>query len=217
MFIKKIAHKYGDDFELDVENFNIPANRIIGLVGKNGSGKTTLMSIISKFLKPNLDYQINCEKDDYKILFIPSDAEAYDFLTVEEFLKMVKKYSETLLEIGEMLDILELGDKRKCSIEELSQGMKKKLTLIPLFTQKYDLIVLDEPFNSIDMNYIYKLKGVLRKLKMDSSILISSHIIETLVDLCDSFTLISDGKIIKSFNNSNDIKVVEGEIFEGCN
>lgn len=217
MLIKKIAHKYGDDFELDIENFDIPANTVIGLVGKNGAGKTTLMSAISKFLKPNLDCQINYEKDDYKILFIPSEAEAYDFLTVEEFLRMVKKYSDTSLEIEQMLDILELRDKRKCSIEELSQGMKKKLTLIPLFTQKYDLIVLDEPFNSIDMNYIYKLKGVIRKLKMESSILISSHIIETLVDLCDNFTLISDGKIVKSFNNSNDINAVEGEIFERCN
>ncbi len=214
MYINKIIHEYGVEFSLDINNISIPENTIIGLVGENGAGKTTLMSILAQYLKPNKIFEIQHSKDNYSVLYIPSDAEAYDYLTVGEFLNVVKKYSDTTLDVDEMLGILELSEKIDCTIDELSQGMRKKLTLIPLFIKDYDLIILDEPFNSIDLNYIYKLKKIIKGLKKRSSILISSHILETLVDLCDSFILISKGKVIKTFKNDNDIKKVEGEIFD---
>ena len=93
----------------------------------------------------------------------------------------------------------------------------KKLTLLPLFIRKYDILILDEPFNSVDIGYIYKLKNILSQKKKDTTIIISSHILETLVDLCDSFALISDGRLEKQFLNTGDIRVVEGEIFEKGN
>ena len=72
-------------------------------------------------------------------------------------------------------------------------------------------------FNSVDIGYIYKLKNILSQKKKDTTIIISSHILETLVDLCDSFALISDGRLEKQFLNTGDIRVVEGEIFEKGN
>ena len=187
IIINEIIHKYKSDFELNIRNLNIESNQILGLVGENGAGKTTLMSILSGYLKANKSYNVNMDKNKSNILFIPSDIELYDFITVEEFIGLVSRYSEEPVDTSAILETLELTDKGQCSIDELSLGMKKKLTLLPLFIRKYDILILDE------------------------------HILETLVDLCDSFALISDGRLEKQFLNTGDIRVVEGEIFEKGN
>ena len=217
IIINEIIHKYKSDFELNIRNLNIESNQILGLVGENGAGKTTLMSILSGYLKANKSYNVNMDKNKSNILFIPSDIELYDFITVEEFIGLVSRYSEEPVDTSAILENLEITDKGQCSIDELSLGMKKKLTLLPLFIRKYDILILDEPFNSVDIGYIYKLKNILSQKKKDTTIIISSHILETLVDLCDSFALISDGRLEKQFLNTGDIRVVEGEIFEKGN
>lgn len=211
--INEIIHEYKNDFTLNIQNLNIPKNSIIGLVGENGAGKTTLMSILSGYIKANKSYNVS-SSDDCRILFVPSDIELYEFLTVEEFLHLVNKYSDEHFDEKLLLDTLELSDKAQCSADELSLGMRKKLTLLPLFVKKYNLLILDEPFNSVDIGYIYKLKQILIEKKKDTTIILSSHILETLVDLCDSFVLISEGKIKKVFENNGDVRQVEGEIFE---
>ena len=215
--INEIIHEYKGSFCLHIKDLELPANSIVGLVGANGSGKTTLMSILSGYLKASTSFNVCCDQGEYSTLFIPSDMELYDFLTVGELMRLVKKYSSVEIDEEKLLEVLELTDKVKCPIDELSLGMRKKLTLLPLFIKSYDLVVLDEPFNSIDMNYIYKLKQILKKQKKNATILISSHILETLVDLCDSFVLIADGKVEKTFENIGDIHLVEGEIFERSN
>ncbi len=212
--INEIIHEYSSDFCLNIQNLHIPKNKIVGLVGENGAGKTTLMSVLSGYLKANKSYNISMDQSDSRILFIPSDIKLYDFMTVEEFIRLVKKYSEIPFEEAQLLESLELTDKVKCSMDELSLGMKKKLSLLPLFIREYDLLILDEPFNSVDIGYIYKLKKLLRERKKEVTILLSSHILETLVDLCDSFILISNGTVKKTFENNGDIRQVEGEIFD---
>ena len=197
-----------------IQELHLPENSIVGLVGVNGSGKTTLMSVLSGYLKANRSYNVSMKQGHDRVLFIPSDMELYDFLTVRELLRLVKKYSYSEVEEEALLELLELTDKANCSIDELSLGMKKKLTLLPLFIKPYDIVILDEPFNSIDLGYIYKLKQILKQQKNHSTILLSSHILETLVDLCDSFVLISDGRIKKIFENNGNIRQVEGEIFD---
>ena len=217
MNIRKIKHEYKKGFSLEVENLEIPSNKIIGLVGENGAGKTTLMSILSGFMKANKVYEVETEKKDFTIGFIPSEIKIYDFLTVEEFVKLFVDFSSTEMSVDEIISLLEMEEKRKTSIDELSQGMQKKLTLIPIMCKKYDLIILDEPFNSIDVKYIYKLKQLLQNIKQRATILISSHILDTLVDLCDEFVVLETKKIKDTFTNTKTIKDMEERIFEGSN
>lgn len=212
MLIKRIEHEY-EDFKLDISDVEIKKNSIIGLVGKNGAGKTTFMEILAGYKKANKYYIVeNLNEKD--ILFIPSDVSVYEYLTVKEFLDFIVKYSDTEIDAEFLLLKLAMDDKRNTLIEDLSQGMKKKLTLVPLFVKKYSTIILDEPFNSIDLEYIYILKKYLSELKMDSSIIISSHILETLADICDSVILIENGHIKKHMKDSINIKNLESEIFE---
>ncbi|MBD7910885.1 MULTISPECIES: ATP-binding cassette domain-containing protein [Clostridium] len=212
MVINKIEHNY-ENFHLSIENIEIKENTIIGLVGENGAGKSTLMNLFSGYMKANEAFQI----DDWQskdILFIPSEIDIYEYLTVEEFIFFVHKYSKTDTSINDILEQLDLTDKKDTLIEELSQGMRKKLTLVPMFIKKYDFVILDEPFNSIDMNYIYKLKKYLCLIKSSTTILISSHILDTLVDICDKFILIEKGSIKKSIVNDRNIASMEREIFD---
>jgi len=212
MIIKKIEHSYGE-FKLCISDLNFKKNTIIGLVGKNGAGKTTLMEILSGFRKSNIIYEV--DRINVKdLLFIPSDLSVYNYLTVEEFLKFVIKYSETKKTVEQLLNILDLTAKAKVVVEELSQGMKKKLSLVPLFIKKYELIILDEPFNSIDLEYIYSLKKNIKQFKKHSTVIISSHILDTLADICDSLVLIENGKIKKHIENSQSVEKLEREIFD---
>lgn len=212
MFIRKINHKY-KNFELDIENLEIGNNKIIGLIGENGAGKTTLMDILSKMIKANTSFDIQ-DYNENDILYIPSQVSPYYFLTVSEFCKIVSEYSNSTKSSEEIINTLGLTDKKDTLISDLSEGMKKKLTLINILTGDYSLIIMDEPFNSIDLKYSYEIKKLILQLKKNSTILISSHILDSLIDICDEFVLLKNGKVKKVFVNSKDKKQLEDEIFE---
>lgn len=212
MFIRKINHKY-KNFELDIENLEIENNKIIGLIGENGAGKTTLMDILSKMIKANAGFDVQ-DYNENDILYIPSQVSPYYFLTVSEFCKIVKEYSNSDKSSEEIINTLGLTDKKDTLISDLSEGMKKKLTLINILTGDYSLIIMDEPFNSIDLKYSYEIKKLILQLKERSTILISSHILDSLIDICDEFVLLKNGNVKKVFVNSKDKKQLEDEIFE---
>ncbi len=189
MEIYKISHEYSSGFKLEVKNLKFEKNKIYGLVGHNGAGKTTLMSILAGILKPNI-------MDDYEVekvnpVYIPSEIRLYDFITVSEFIDIYLKYSNSKFEKEEILEILEMEDKADISLEELSMGLKKRISLIPWIAGEGDFIILDEPFNGIDYKYIEKLKKIIDK--REATYLISSHMIDTLVDICDEIIEIEDG------------------------
>lgn len=187
MFIRKINHKY-KNFELDIENLEIENNKIIGLIGENGAGKTTLMDILSRMIKANTSFDVQ-DYNENDILYIPSQVSPYYFLTVSEFCKIVSEYSNSNKSSGEIINTLGLTEKKDTLISDLSEGMKKKLTLINILTGDYSLIIMDEPFNSIDLKYSYEIKKLILQLKENSTILISSHILDSLIDICDEFVL----------------------------
>ncbi len=215
MKIQSIEHKY-EHFKLAIHDLTINSCKIIGLIGENGVGKTTFMSLLAGEMKANGQF-IVAEYDKDEILYIPSDLELYDYLTVEEFIQFVLKYNRCTKNLEEILELLELENKKNTVIEKLSMGMKKKLTLLPIFVREYKFLILDEPFNSIDLTYIYKLKQLLREMKRKVTIIVSSHILDTLADLCDEILVMQDGKISKHIQESISIKDLEREIFEEDN
>lgn len=213
MNIKKIQHTY-QNFELSIHNICLPSSGIVGLVGKNGAGKTTLMKCLSN---PDFCNGI-CEIEDFQyseVLFIPSDLNAYEFLTVREFVALLIKYNVSdLLEL-DVIRLLKLEDKADVLISQLSQGMQKKLTLAPLFIRKNKLIILDEPFNSIDLEYTYLLKQALTDIAKTSTILISSHIIDSLQGICESIYYMEDGKIKRIAEGVVGLSELEAQVLSG--
>ncbi|EJN94626.1 ATP-binding cassette domain-containing protein [Streptococcus ratti] len=210
--INKIVHEY-PNFKLNISTLNIKENNIIGLIGENGAGKTTFMDLLSGLKKANVSFEVT-DLDSNSILYIPSDLEPFDYMTVIEFIDIIRKYSKVSKTNLDILKELNLEEKRNVLISELSQGMRKKLSLINVFLHDYKLIVLDEPFNSVDIKYIYQLKKLLSELKKKSIIIVSSHILDTLSDLCDEFIYLEDGKVKKRFKNSGEVDLLERELFE---
>lgn len=184
--------------------------KIYALIGKNGAGKTTLMNSISNNLTINGELNTNINEDE--ILYIPSELKIYEFLTVKEFLNLLLKYNNTDTNYEYIIKKLKLENKENELIADLSQGMQKKLSLSSIFIRKFNLLILDEPFNSIDINYIYELKTYLKEISINCAILISSHILDTMVDLCDEFFIINNGTIKKHITKKTNN--LEKEIIE---
>ena len=148
------------------------------------------------------------------ILYIPSDLEPYPFLTVSEFVTLIINHTGGIKTAEQLISELNLKRKEDTRIEELSQGMRKKLSLINLFIRDIGLLILDEPFNSIDVTYITQLKSILKTFKGKTTILISSHILDTLNDLCDSFILLKNGEVAKTFANTGSIRELEEQLYD---
>ncbi len=209
MILKKLSHSF-ENFSIYVENISFDKGKIYALIGKNGAGKTTLMNAITNNL--NLNGNIEMDIDENKILYIPTELKAYEFLTVKEFINLLLKYNDTNSNYNYVIEKLNLKNKENELIANLSQGMSKKIALSPIFIRNFDFLILDEPFNSIDINYIFELKTYLKEISKDCSILISSHILDTLSDICDEFFIMKDGKIVKILDKSTE--KLESEILE---
>lgn len=209
MILKKLSHSF-ENFSIYVENINFDKGKIYALIGKNGAGKTTLMNAITNNL--NLNGNIEMDIDEDKILYIPTELNAYEFLTVKEFINLLLKHNDTNSNYDYVIEKLNLKNKENELIANLSQGMSKKIALSPIFIRNFDFLILDEPFNSIDINYIFELKIYLKKISKDCAILISSHILDTLSDICDEFFIMKDGKIVKILDKSTEN--LESEILE---
>ncbi len=211
--MKITAHHKYENFTLEVTDLTLSPNRITGLVGKNGAGKSTLMSILSSYKKANIRFDLlDCDLQD--TVFIPTSISLYDYLTVGEFVDFVIKHSSSKKNTAEILKVLSLENKQDVLISSLSQGMQKKLTLVPIFVKNYSLIILDEPFNSIDLAYIFQLKQLLKQMQENATIIISSHIIDILADICDDIVQIENGKIVQMIKNTGSVKELEAIIFE---
>ena len=209
MILKKLSHSF-ENFSIYVENLSFDKGKIYALIGKNGAGKTTLMNAITNNL--NLNGNIEMDIDENKILYIPTELKAYEFLTVKEFINLLLKYNDTNSNYNYVIEKLNLKNKENELIANLSQGMSKKIALSPIFIRNFDFLILDEPFNSIDINYIFELKTYLKEISKDCAILISSHILDTLSDICDEFIIMKDGKIVKILDKSTE--KLESEILE---
>lgn len=212
MYINQIAHAYSN-FRLQITDLKLPEGEIIGLLGENGAGKTTLMNMLSGYYEANQTFDVE-DFDVDNILYIPSDLEPYPFLTVSEFVTLIINHTGGIKTSEQLISELNLKGKEDTRIEELSQGMRKKLSLISLFIRDIGLLILDEPFNSIDVTYITQLKSILKTFKGKTTILISSHILDTLNDLCDSFILLKNGEVAKTFANTGSIRELEEHLYD---
>ena len=155
MYIKQIAHAYSN-FRLQITDLKLPEGEIIGLLGENGAGKTTLMNMLSGYYEANQTFDVE-DFDVDNILYIPSDLEPYPFLTVSEFVTLIINHTGGIKTAKQLISELNLKGKEDTRIEELSQGMRKKLSLISLFIRDIGLLILDEPLkyhNTLDRGWI---------------------------------------------------------------
>jgi ABC-2 type transport system ATP-binding protein len=189
----------------------ISSNTIHGLVGLNGSGKTTLLNTIYG-LKDKLQGTIRYKNEDLKrnnIAYLETINYFYPRITGKEYLNMFKSQN-TDFDIEQWNELFELPLNKL--IDDYSTGMKKKLALMGILCLNREILILDEPFNGIDLETVHKIKTLLLKLKAKKTILIASHILESLLPICDSISYVNDSKIEFTYEKK-DFDKIENEIF----
>ena len=191
--------KFGQQIVLQDVAFKIPKNGIYGLVGKNGEGKTTLFRCLMGLEKYDGTCTIKNEQSSLQsIAWCPAEPFVYEELTAAEFYTF---YSE-LLDLPQSTSMHLFDLPKDKLIREFSTGMKKKVYLNAVFQKDYDVYLLDEPFNGLDIESNYILMNFLRQKSQNSTILISSHIMEILYANCQEIYVVNN-KNLSVFEKQN--------------
>lgn len=215
--IHNLNKKFGKSVALDGLDLEIKKGELYGFVGPNGAGKTTTMKIISGLLKADSGEvfvgEIDAIKDNLllkdKIGYMPDFFGVYDNLKVLEYMEFYASIygllgNEAKKLCYELLEVVNLKEKAEQYVDELSRGMKQRLCLARCLVHNPDLLILDEPASGLDPRARFEMKGILKNLiEMDKTILISSHILPELAQMCTNIGIIENGKMVLSGNVEN--------------
>lgn len=210
--IENLKVSYAENNVLKCVNLSIPSSSIHGLVGLNGSGKTTLLNTLYGLKEKqagSISYNsLPIEKN--KIAYLESLNYFYPYITGKEYLRMFQTQNVNF-NIDKWNELFELPLNKL--VEDYSTGMKKKLALMGVLCLNREILILDEPFNGVDLETVQKIKSLLIKLKDNNkTIIITSHILESLLSLCDLLSYLNNG-IIQFSKERKDFGSVEKEIF----
>lgn len=212
--VNGLTKRYGAFLALDHLDLSIDEGVICGFVGANGAGKTTIFSILATLLSPTEGDALINGKSVMKepaevrklIGYMPDFFGVYDQLKVEEYLDFYgasygisAEKRKTL--IHGLLELVNLTDKRFEYVDLLSRGMKQRLCLARTLIHDPKILILDEPASGLDPRARIEMRDILRRLKtLNKTILISSHILPELAEMCDELVVIDGGKLIAQGN-----------------
>lgn len=208
--IQGLTRYYGKFLALDHLDLAIGDGELHGFVGPNGAGKTTTMRILATLLPASsgtaeIDGVIigkNNQKARSLVGYMPDFFGTYDNLKAWEYLDFYARCygirkQERMRMTEQLLELVGLTDKRDAYVNSLSRGMKQRLCLAHALIHDPKLLILDEPASGMDPRARAEMKGILRTLKdMGKTVLISSHILPELAEMCDSLTIMDHGKLV---------------------
>ncbi|MGG0667196.1 ABC transporter ATP-binding protein [Lederbergia citrisecunda] len=223
--IKGLTKKYGQFTALDELNLTLDEGTVFGFVGANGAGKSTTFLIVSTLLQPTsgdvfIDGVSVREKpaDIRKLIgYMPDFFGVYDQLKADEYLDFYgASYGipeeERKKLIPQLLELVNLSHKRYSYVDLLSRGMKQRLCLARCLIHDPKVLILDEPASGLDPRARIEMRDILKTLKgMGKTILISSHILPELAEMCDEIGVIDNGKLIAHGSVAEIQKKLQGE------
>ena len=205
-----LTKKYGSLYALQDLNLTVEDGTVFGFVGANGAGKSTTFSILATLLQPTagdafvngLSVTKNAHEVRKQIGYMPDFFGVYDQLKADEYLDFygasygLKPRDREKL-IPQLLELVNLSHKRYEYVDLLSRGMKQRLCLARALIHDPNILILDEPASGLDPRARVEMREILRELKsMGKTILISSHILPELAEMCDSIGVIDTGRLI---------------------
>ena len=209
---KNLTKNYGDLTAVDDLNLAIKDGDIFGFIGPNGAGKTTTMRILVTLLEPyggsafinGLDVSKHGKKVRRLVGYMPDFMGVYDDLKVFEYLEFFaaafgieRKKRKSIVE--GVLELTDLESKKSATVDSLSRGMQQRLGLARVLIHDPKVLILDEPASGLDPRARIEIRELLRELKhMGKTIMISSHILSELEEICDHVGIIEQGKLVFS-------------------
>ena len=210
--IDKLTKNYGEFPALKGLSLEVPDGALHGFVGPNGAGKTTTMRILATLMSPTsgtayvdgTDVTREGQKARKLVGYMPDFFGVYDSLTCREYLDFYARCyrigaAERKRMGSQLLELVQLQDKENEYVDALSRGMKQRLCLARSLIHDPKLLILDEPASGMDPRARAEMKGILRTLReMGKTVLISSHILPELAEMCDSLTILDHGQLVFS-------------------
>src|ERR1041384_2706740 len=207
---RDLTKKYGDLFAIKSINLNLDRGDLFGFIGPNGAGKTTTMRILATLLNPTWGeayvggHSIYTRPKDIRRMmgYMPDFFGVYDDMKVIEYLEFFAaayriKGPERKQKCEQVLELVDLGYKRDALVTSLSRGMTQRLGLARVLLHEPQVLLLDEPASGLDPRARIEMRGLIKELRnMGITILLSSHILPELADICNKIGIIERGKLL---------------------
>ena len=208
--VRHLTRRFGTFTAVDDISFTVGRGEAFGFIGPNGAGKTTTIRILATLLQPDegtaliggYDISRDLAEVRARVGYMPDSFGLYDDMRVWEYLDFfaaaykVPSYQRPRL-IRDVLELVDLGLKREAYVQSLSRGMKQRLCLAKTLVHDPDVLLLDEPASGLDPRARIEMRELLQELcAMDKTILISSHILPELAELCTRIGIIEQGRIV---------------------
>ncbi len=214
-----LSKKYGKKTVLNIPSLEIPKGQSFGLVGNNGAGKTTYFNLILDLIQPttgkilNNDIQVNTSEDwkPFTSAFI-DESFLIGYLTPEEYFDFIARLrgvnqvdlTAFLKQFEELFNDEILGQKKY--LRDLSKGNQKKAGIVAALIGQPEVVILDEPFANLDPTTQIRLKKTLKTINEESSstLLISSHDLGHITEVCERIVVLNKGEVIKDLKTSDE-------------
>jgi ABC-2 type transport system ATP-binding protein len=207
--IEGLTKVYGTRSALDDVSFEVPEREIFGFVGPNGAGKTTTLRILAGLLEPTrgtaciagLDVTKEREKVHNRLGYMPDFFGVYDQLTLGEYLDFYaacyrQPKSRRRKIVDDLLDLVGMTERKNQQVDTLSRGLKQRACLARALVHDPAVLLLDEPASGLDPRARVEMREILKELqRMGKTIVISSHILPELTDLCTMVGIIDQGRM----------------------
>jgi ABC-2 type transport system ATP-binding protein len=219
---RDLTKKYGDLYALDRLTIKLEQGDVFGFIGPNGAGKTTAMRILATLLNPSWGEASVCGYSIYtgskeirkNIGYMPDFFGVYDDMKVTEYLEFFAaayriKGPERRKKVDQVLELVDLGYKRDALVTSLSRGMTQRLGLARVLLHEPKVLLLDEPASGLDPRARIEMRELIKELRgMNKTIMVSSHILPELADICNKIGIIERGKLLFNGTTEEAIKQV---------
>ena len=203
--LTKISKSFGKFKAITNLSFEIKIGDVMGFLGPNGAGKTTSMRIITQFLKPDSGKIYINKKNilDNPIVsksligYLPEGVPLYQDFSTMLYLKYIaeaRQIEKSKERIEEVISNLQLEDVKDVPIETLSKGYKRRVGLAQSLIHDPKILILDEPTDGLDPLQKFEVRGLIKKLSKNKAIIISTHILDEVPEVCNRCLIISNGE-----------------------
>jgi ABC-2 type transport system ATP-binding protein len=221
--VNGVTKSFGNAKALNGVSFSVDCTEVLGLLGPNGSGKSTLMKIIVGIMKPDAgniqvlgtDVGVDPIRVKRIVGYVPESPRLYEFLTGIEYLDFIADVHGLSSDmkkqrISEALKALDLDGRENEMINGYSQGMKQKLAIIASLLHRPQLLVLDEPLNSLDPRSARIVKELIHKLRGEGvPTIFSTHVLDIADAICDRVAIMTNGAVLEE-GTTNELRAKAG-------
>ncbi|HVW62230.1 MAG TPA: ABC transporter ATP-binding protein [Puia sp.] len=207
--VERLSHRYSSQWAIRDIDFEITKNGIYGLLGSNGAGKSTTMNIMCGVLKQTegnvyirgIDIRENPVEAKRHIGFLPQKPPLHADLTVEEYLKYCARLRhipsrEMEKAITAVMERCAIAHFRRRLIRNLSGGYQQRVGIAQAIIHNPEFVVLDEPTNGLDPNQIIEIRGLVKEIAAQRTVILSTHILSEVQATCDYIRMIEQGRVV---------------------